>query len=415
MTVLAPLYLGLGAVVAAAVVALHFLARQRPRPAVLPTARFVPDMPVRWPSRSSRPTDWLLLALRVLGVLLVTLAFAQPVVHPDRALSRRIVLVDRSRHVADVAEVRDSVRAVVREGDVAVLFDTTGQVVTTAADVMDSLSRHGAEASLSAALVVARQAAARMREDADSLELVIVSPFAATAWDDATMMMRRAWNGRARLVAVGRVAGDTTVRRIEVRAPRADAVHAALRTAMSSVRSPDVRVIRAEATAEDSVWARTAQRVLVVWPEDSARATGQALVRGDVVLAAPLVRRAHRVNGGHVLVRWADGAPAVVERPLGDGCLRTVGFDFPRRGDVPLRESAYRLARALTAPCLEWQAAPALAEARLDSLRGRGRLLSTTDLQRAGAPEERMVPWLIVLAMVVLMAEWLLRNREQRS
>lgn len=415
MTFLAPLYLALGALAAAAVVALHFLARQRPRPAALPTARFVPDMPVRWPSRSSRPTDWLLLALRVLAVLLVAMAFAHPVLQPDRAVSRRIVLVDRSRHVADITEVRDSLRSVMRDGDVAVLFDTTARVVATAAAATDSLALSAAEASLSAALVVARQTAVDLRAEADSLELVIISPFASLAWDDATMIMRRAWNGRARIVAVARATGDTAARRVDLRASRTDPVRAALRTMIASTTEPNVRLVRAEATAADSAWGRVAHRVLVVWPEDSASVTGQAVVRDDVVLAAPLVRRSLPGDSGTVLARWADGAPAVVEAPLGDGCVRTVGFDFPRRGDVPLRESAHRIVRALVAPCVAAQAAPSVADARLDSLRGRGRLLSTTDVQRAGTPDRRMVPWLLVLAMLALVAEWMLRNREQRS
>ena len=88
MTFLAPVFLAAGAAVAGAIVLLHFLARRRPRPAVLPTARFVPDRPARWPSRAPRPTDLLLLALRVLAIVTIAAAFAGPIRAP-RTGSRR--------------------------------------------------------------------------------------------------------------------------------------------------------------------------------------------------------------------------------------------------------------------------------------------------------------------------------------
>src|SRR5688500_10321948 len=103
MTVLAPIFVAAGAVVAAAIVLLHFLARRRPRPAVLPTARFVPDRPARWPSPAPKPTDWVLLALRLLAVVAVAAAFAGPVREPDRAITSRVILVGRSEeHTAEI-------------------------------------------------------------------------------------------------------------------------------------------------------------------------------------------------------------------------------------------------------------------------------------------------------------------------
>ena len=47
MTLLAPIWLVAGAAAAFAVLALHFIARQRPAPMTLPTTRFIPDKPAR--------------------------------------------------------------------------------------------------------------------------------------------------------------------------------------------------------------------------------------------------------------------------------------------------------------------------------------------------------------------------------
>src|SRR5688572_12486696 len=201
MTFIAPIFLVGGAVVASAIVLLHFLARRRPRPALLPTARFVPDRPARWPSPAPRPTDWLLLALRVLAIVVVAAAFAGPMREPAREITSRVVLVDRSRAVADERAMRDSVLAVVREGDILVAFDTSVQVIATSVrDTAATLTRSTATASLSAALIAAERAAGMLRDRADSIELTIVSSFAENGWDEATEMLRVRWGGRARLI-----------------------------------------------------------------------------------------------------------------------------------------------------------------------------------------------------------------------
>ena len=52
--------------------------------------------------------------------------------------------------------------------------------------------------SLSAALAAAMRAASSLRGDADSVELVLISPFAAEEFDAATSAIRAAWPGRIR-------------------------------------------------------------------------------------------------------------------------------------------------------------------------------------------------------------------------
>jgi Aerotolerance regulator N-terminal len=418
VTFLAPLFFAAGAAVAGAIVLLHFLARRRPRPAMLPTARFVPDRPARWPSRAPRPTDWLLLALRVLAVVAIAAAFARPVREPSRAVTTRIVLVDRSRAVADERAMRDSALAVVRDGDVVIAFDTTVRVVSMSVrDSIAVLARSGAPASLSAALVAAQRAAATVRDRADSIELAIVSPFASESWDDATWALRGRWMGRARLVSVPLARGDTASRAIDVGAPASDPVHAAA-APFSRAVEPRTRIVRRAPLPADSIWARGADHVLVHWPtaENATPATAEAVVAPDVVLAAPLVRRTlGNVDHARIVARFGDGSPAVIERAHGSGCIRDVAFDLPAVGDVALRESTRRLVRVVGAPCGDDEPRGAMTAARLDSLRGAGRLVAASVLSRPVQQRSAATSWLLIAGALLLLAEVGVRQRARRG
>src|SRR5687768_17892044 len=66
---------GVGTLVA---VALHFLSVRKPPAMILPTARFVAARDVRAVSRSTRPSDLLLLLLRVLALWCAAVALAGP-------------------------------------------------------------------------------------------------------------------------------------------------------------------------------------------------------------------------------------------------------------------------------------------------------------------------------------------------
>lgn len=169
MTLLAPLFLAAAAAVAAGVVALHLLARQRPRDAAFPTARFVPDRPARAPSRALRPADLRLLALRVLTVLLAGAALAQPVRTPPRKAIRRVVALDLSRALADPADAVARAAALLRDGDALVTFDSVARAVHgNVRDSLRTLRVTTAPGSLSAALIVASRAAAALAPRADS-------------------------------------------------------------------------------------------------------------------------------------------------------------------------------------------------------------------------------------------------------
>ena len=417
MTFVAPIFLLAGVGVAGAILLMHFLARRRPRPAILPTARFVPDRPARWPSRAPRPTDLFLLALRVLAVLVIAAAFAQPVRSPARAAIVRVVLVDRGSGVGDPSALRDSTRSVVRDGDVLIAFDSAASVVPAGAADSSMLSRRNAPSSLSAALVAAERAAVSLRDRADSIELVIVSPFDSAAWDAATGILRARWGGRARLVPVPLQRGDTAARVVDVRAPANDPVLAA--AARFTVNGdPRARIVRASPSAVDSAWTAASDRVLVHWPDaaDTAVVSARGIVSDDVVLVAPLVRRAVGADrAARIIARFADGAPAIVERAHGAGCIRDVAFDFPIAGDVPLRESARRLTASLVEPCSGGERRLALSASRMDSLRGTGPLLSSAAVPRRPRERSAITSWLLVAGALLLLVELAVRQRSSSA
>jgi hypothetical protein len=414
VTFLAPVFLAAGAAAAGVIMLLHFLARRRPRPAILPTARFVPDRPARWPSRAPRPTDWLLLALRVLAIIAIAAAFAQPIREAKRGVTARIVLVDRSLGVADERALRDSALALLREGDVLIAFDTLARVVSTSArDSAAMLARSAAPSSLSAALVAAERAAATVRNHADSIELAVISPFASESWDDATGSLRARWPARVRLVSVPLAHGDTASRAIDVRAPASDPVHAAA-VPFAAPGEPRTRIVRTAPSTGDSVWASEAGHVLVHWPSaaDSAPSTAEAVVAPGVVLAAPFIRRSvGDVHRARTIARFADGAPAIVEHAHSDGCIREVGFDLPVAGDVPLRESTRRLIAVVGAPCGNSVPQSAMGVARMDSLRGAGPLLATSVVPRPSQERSPATSWLLIAGALLLMVEVGVRQR----
>lgn len=365
MTLLAPLYLLAGLAAAAGVVALHLIAFDRPRVLLLPTARFAPPLPERARTRARRPTDVVLLALRVLALLLAALALARPVRVPTRVPLARVVVADLTASVARPAEVRDSVRALARPGDVVIAAG--GEARTIAPDSLDAFYSVGARPSMptarpgaiTAGIVRAIAAAREVARGADSAELVIVSPLLRESVDAATGSAVAAWNGRVRVVRVAAVAArepDTSRRIAVLTRPDADDAIAAAAARVGPRARAEARIVRAPgATSGDSAWVSAEQgRVLVVWPP--ARETGSDTARvrgiawdGDALVAPLSVTDAPAP--GRVVAWWDDGTPAAVERTLGAGCIREVHVGVSQRGDVALRGGMLRFVRALADPC----------------------------------------------------------------
>lgn len=424
MTFLAPIFFYVALGVAAGAVALHFIVTRQPTSSPLPTVRFVPTSAVRVTTVAPIPEDRWLLLVRVLAVLLIGAALARPVLVPHRRPVARVVLADVSRAVGRIETVRDSARMLLGSGDVLVVFDSSARVVRSgASDSAARLARKERSGRLSPALIAALRAASTIRDDADSIELAIVSPIRANEIDGATQAIRALWPGRIRVVRVA-AAGDSLT------PPAGVAVHAdaedpiALASSIAGLPPSDsvVRVIRGEATPADSAWAMAGRRTLVRWPVTAAPPgwiarmptdTAGAVIAGEVALVFPLERR-WRVDSTaratRVAARWVDGAPAAVERAAGSGCIRDVAISVPTRGDLVLRPTFGQIVRALVSPCASVAGGLAADSASVARLAGAGPL-AAHDLVRppanVGAP---LVPWLLAAAIVLVLLELFVRR-----
>ena len=413
MSWLLPSALGIAAAAAIVAVALHFIARSRPLAESLPTARFVPDRPVYARTRSFALTDLLLLLVRIAAVLAIGVAIAGPMLS-HRGRVARIVMVDQSRAVSNLAEVRDSVRAIASANDAVVLFDSVAR-----AGSLDSLRQTRAMGSLSAAFAAAARAAVSASADADSIELVLVSPLAQEEVDAATLRLREVWPGRVRLVPVAGVAAALARPRVEIRAAQNDAVAAGL--SLMGVSSPTgtVRLVRTEPTKDDSLWATAAGHALVHWPARDTdawkRRAAIDAIGGVTAGGATVVARFPRlwVLEGTGVARWSDGEPAAVERATGEGCIRDVGVLIDDASDLALRAPFRRFAAEMIAPC-----GGTLATAPVDSttraeLAGTGLLAPAIGLRDRDVASSRWTPWLLALGALLLIGELALRRPER--
>ena len=423
MTFLAPWMLAAGAAAALAVVALHLLTTRRPPPAILPTARFVPESDVRAVARATRPTDLVLLALRALAVLLIGAAFARPVPDAPGPKVRSVVALEWSRAIAAPDVARAAAREALQasgEGSVLVLFDSAARVVQgDALDVLDTLSApSAANGRLSPMLVAARDAARTLARGADSVRLLVVSAAAGNSADAATLALRAEWPGRIELHRAVGVADTLPAPRVAlVSALVDDPLAPALERLPLRRGAHAVRVVRSVPTAADSAWFERAGQgaVLIVWPlEEGAIADGVTAfgARGAVTLVAPLARGS--VPDGRVIARWRDGAPAATEVVAGTGCARHVSIGLPRAGDLTLRENFSRVLEALVEPC-GGARVPALSDSALAWLTRAGPLATGAALADSAGGARGWPVALLLAALVLLGAEQLLRRRPSRE
>jgi hypothetical protein len=415
MSWLLPSALGLAAAAIVGAALLHFIARSRPVAEPLPTARFIPQRAVQARTRSRALSDLPLLLLRAAALALIGAAVAGPIV-ASRGRVARVVIVDRSRAVANLDEARDSVRRIANRADALVAFDSSA-VRTTSLAALDTARPSRARGSLSAAIAAGTRAAVLASPEADSVELVIVSPFAREEMDDATLRLRAAWPGRIRIVPVRLAIADTTPLRVDVGSNDQDAVAAGLSLAGVSSVGASIRLVRGFATAADSSWARGRGHVLLHWPASDSgahwprRATIDA-IGGVMSRGGTLVARFPRpwVLGGDAIAYWSDGEPAAVEHATGDGCIRDVGILVDDASDLTLRPSFRQFVRPLIAPCGGLADFTPM-ERRLEaSLAGSGPLAAGLSLRDRSAESSHWSPWLFALAALVLTGELAMRR-----
>lgn len=419
LSFLAPGYLIAALAVATGLAVAHFIVRRQPRALLLPTARFVPDAPVLTAGWARAPADLLTLVLRVLSVTLAGVALAGPVMHNRAEGVARVILFDRSRAAADSSEVSDSVAALLRAGDVVVAYASTPFVATGGRSEISRPSSNE-RGSLSAGLVAAMRAASALRDRADSVELVIVSTFAAEQLDAATVSIRREWPGRARLVAVSAVSAEAS-RTPALVGDAGDAFSAALSTA-KPMSPAEVRVARREIGAADSAWlAGATGRVVVHWPAASAPAgfiarqrpaPTHAVVTANAAVVAPFQRRWQYVPvpGSKPVAWWMDGDVAAAELGHGNGCLRSVAVPVSATGDFVLRPDFHAVLRELMQPCGGTTAYSTMPPTSLAMLRGPAALAPSTAFARPDRDLSTMTKWLLLAALACALLELLVRR-----
>lgn len=418
MTWLLPSALAIGGVAAVVAIALHFIARSRPLAEPLPTARFIPQRPIHARTRSIALTDIPLLLVRVAAVLLLAAAIAAPVLAPSRGRIARVIVADRSRDVANIQEVRDSVRALFHAGDVLVAFDTDAAVMPS----LDSLTATDAMGSLSAGLAAAVRAGAALAMRADSVELVVVSPLTDAEMDRATSRIRAIWPGRARVVQTGSRSREADIPRVARDGNEDDPVVAGLALTGVVAATGQIRVVRTRVPATDTAWARDSGHVLIHWPSADENAKWPKrptidAIGGVASSGGALVARFPRlwIVDGRAIARWADGEPAAVERALGKGCIRDVAIVFDPASDVTLRSTFRDFVRPLLEPCGGSRATTPLGSGEVAAFARGGVLASSGALRDRASETSRWTPWLLFVVAALLTLELAMRRSKKAA
>ena len=423
MTFLAPGFLIASLAAAAVIVALHFIVTRQPRSSILPTARFVPDMRATTVASARRPTDLLLMLLRVVIILAAGAALAKPVLQPSRRAEVRVILADVSRSVGDANALRDSVRRNYRDGDALVLFDSAARIVEgNPGDTLAALRSTGGRGNLGAALIGALRAGSDLRDRADSLELVIVSPFGREELDAATDSIRRLWPGRARLVRVSQPSVDTAGGGgLRISADDGDPLAITVGLLRDDIRSG--AVINRSPSGVTSSGAGTAGGPVIDWaasrlPLPASRSpidTVGGVSAGGITVVAPFERRwafsAESMRGAEVVARWSDGEPAAIEKSSGDGCVRSVGVPVTPVGDLAIRKDFVRFVAALSRPCARVTALIPADPSDIARLAGNGGLAPRDAFQPRTDARSSLAPWLLALALLAAVAELVVRRR----
>jgi hypothetical protein len=441
MSFLAPGFFFASLAVAAAIVALHFIVTRQPRSAILPTARFVPDTRATAVARAKRPSDLLLMLLRVLLVLAAGAGLAKPVLKPSRIAEARVILVDVSRSARDSLATRDSMRSIYRDGDAVVVFDSSARlVVGNVADSLGALRPTQRRGNLSAALIAALRAGSSLRDRADSLSLVIVSPFAREELDAATDSIRKLWPGKARLVRVGGSAADASGAtgeleiiadasdplRVTVELARKQATGSGQRAAGNGQRVTESGFIDRSSTQAPRSATSSAGGPLIEWPASSrprlavqraVRDTVGGVMAGEAIVVSTFERAwsfpPDSLRGAEVIARWVDGDPAAIEKPDGPGCVRSVAVPVSPVGDLVIRKDFVRFVASLSGACAARRSLVAADPDVIAKLAGKGGLAPRAAFQPLTDARSELAPWLLALAIAAAIAELFVRRRRR--
>ncbi|HEV2130996.1 MAG TPA: BatA domain-containing protein, partial [Longimicrobiaceae bacterium] len=208
-----PAFLLAGTLAALVPLLLHLIARQPLERAPLPTLRFLRRDP-RTALRLRRPADLPLLLLRMLLLLLLGAAFAEPHWRPRPAGTVEVVLLDRSTAAADVwesalGEARRLLLTPDGEGrGELVLFDSAAVHLPRerlTAQFLDSLAAAGpasAPPNYAAALRAIPVVSGKLG-GSDSIRLTLLSSLLWSGWHPGLAQVRRAaWPGALQIPAL---------------------------------------------------------------------------------------------------------------------------------------------------------------------------------------------------------------------
>jgi hypothetical protein len=348
-----------------------------------------------------------------------------------------VILVDVSRSARDSIAMRDSVRALYRNQDAVVLFDSSARLVTqNIADSLGALRPTSRRGNLSAALIGALRGGSALRDRADSFELVIVSPFAREELDVATDTIRRLWPGKARLVRVAAPSVDTAAASsLTISAAPDDPLAVTVDLARTSATAGG-RIDRsssqfgtsgatgARAASPSSLPGVASGGPLIGWPASTRprfaapRATVDTVggvMAGEAVVVSTFERQwsfpPDSLRGAEVIARWVDGEPAAVEKPDGTGCVRSVAIPVTPIGDFVIRHDFVRLVASLSRPCARITSLIPADPKDIAKLEGEGGLAPRAAFQPLTDANSDLAPWLFALALAAAIGELFVRRR----
>ncbi|SHF16549.1 N-terminal double-transmembrane domain-containing protein [Lampropedia hyalina DSM 16112] len=325
MNLLYPAFAWAGGALAAAVFALHWLTTRQRQPVAFPTLRFIPAGALQTTALQLRLSDRRLLLLRLLIVLLLGFAFAQPQWQPPGSVAR-LLLVDGSASVARSDAWREQVLAAANAADRVLVYDGTVHTLDEAADVQAFVQQPApaqAIGPLSPALLAALQHGQALRERARRVDVSIISPFLAASFDAATPEIRALWPGELELQTV---AAETDAQ-----------------TLASAFLPVEVHWADRAAAHPDNPWQARPQ------PEPHNGVYTEA-----ATLLAPFQRRWQLAEplptDSRVIAWWIDGEPAAIERTRHGVRQRWLAFSLPEQGDATLRPAFVRFNEWLESP-----------------------------------------------------------------
>jgi hypothetical protein len=461
-----PGLLAAGLLAALVPLVLHLIARRPPERVALPTARFLaPDSRTAIRLRR-RPTDLLLLALRMLLMALLGAAASGPAWLPRQRGTAELVLLDRSAAMegpAWAAAVGAARRALLGpDGSTRgalVLFDSAAAPVARGgltAVLFDSLAAAGPGGAAPdyASALRAVPSAARGLGGADSVRVTLLSALRWDGWRPGLGAVRRAaWPGALRLPELPSAAASadtaglpSTTRRTAavLAAPGSGGyVAAALGATGWSVASPaesgSVHFVLGpvDATAASRVRAAAGAGAAVVvsgaapagWSDvlpwaaeadaDAPTGGGSLVFDEGTRLDGAARRLAGRPKAGaRLLAAWEDGRPAAAASRVGRGCVVYVGADL-EAGSLPLGASFPRAVDRLARGCDAIDSKTVGGSAPLDQgartvLRGGGResvAVASLGAAGGGIPLAR---WVLGAALLVALVETVLAYGRRR-